>query len=339
MFGLRSLPRTLEAALRDLRHAKNETRISALRDLARLAQTPDREGALRALCDVLHSDAELHVRAAAALALGDADAKESRAALLQAVDSAPTQVREMALVALGEIAEPDDAELRQLFTRFRGDAAPELRFQALIALNRVAHGELLEELVEATRDADGEVRQIAYRLAEEHVLEGSALPEPLRQRARAALRDDVCSVRLAAAILLARLGDASGAEVIRAVVERKDRVASLEDEQAALELAGELQISEARPALARRAFGFFGLSRDPLAWHARVALARLGDEQAKTAILRGLSAFTRDARTIAVAAAGRARITEARAILSKMTPAQADPETVAEALAELEAGT
>jgi len=27
MFGIRSLPRTLEAALRDLGHAKNETRI------------------------------------------------------------------------------------------------------------------------------------------------------------------------------------------------------------------------------------------------------------------------------------------------------------------------
>jgi HEAT repeat protein len=96
-------------------------------------------------------------------------------------------------------------------------------------------------------------------------------------------------------------------------------------------------LSEARPALSRRAFGFFGLFRDPLAWHARVALARLGDEQAKAAILRGLSAFTRDARTIAVAAAGRARLGEARTILQRMTPAEADPETVAAALSEIEA--
>jgi HEAT repeat protein len=175
-------------------------------------------------------------------------------------------------------------------------------------------------------------------LAEEHVIADRALlPEPLRQRARAALRDEVPSVRLAAAILLARVGDASGAEVICAVVKREDRVASLEDEQAALELAGELELEDARPALNRRAFGFFGLSRDPLAWHARVALARLGDPHAKAVILRGLSAFTRDARTIAVAAAGRARLSEASPILRRMTPAQADPDTVAEALAELEA--
>jgi len=37
-----------------------------------------------------------------------------------------------------------------------------------------------------------------------------------------------------------------------------------------------------------------------------------------------------------VAAAGRARLREARSILHGMTPAHADPETVAEALAELE---
>jgi HEAT repeat protein len=338
MFGIRSLPRTLEAALRDLRHAKNETRISALHDLVRLTETEERPQALRALCGVLDSDAELHVRAAAALALGDAGARESREALLAAVRHAPLPVREMALAALGEIAEPSDSEVLLLLEQALGDEAPELRFQALIALNRVARPALLERLVLASRDLDPEVRQIAFRLAEEQVLaDGVPLPEPLRQRARAALRDDVPGVRLAAAILLARIGDAAGAPVIRAVVERKDRVVSLEDEQAAIELSGELQISEARPALERRAFGFFGLARDPLAWHARVALARLGDAQAKATILRGLSAFTRDARTIAVAAAGRARLREARPILRRMTPAQADPETVAEALAELEA--
>jgi len=337
MFGLRSLPRTLEAALRDMRHAKNETRISALRDLVRLSETADRARALAALCEVMASDADLHVRAAAALALGDAQAKEAREALLAAARSAPIPVREMALAALGETAEACDATVLALLDEARTDAAPALRFQALIAQNRLCRATLLERLIDATRDTDAEVRQIAYRLAEEHVLtDRVTLPEPLRQRARAALRDDAPSVRLAAAILLARVGDASGKGVICAVVKKEDRVASLEDEQAALELAGELMIHEARGALSRRAFGFFGLFRDPLAWHARVALARLGDPQAKAAILRGLSAFTRDARTIAVAAAGRARLREARPILRRMTPAQADPETVAEALAELE---
>jgi hypothetical protein len=271
--------------------------------------------------------------------LGDANANESRQALLEAARHAPVQVREMALAALGEIAaagKESDPEILALLEAARVDVAPELRFQALIALNRLARESLLASLVDASRDLDAEVRQISFRLAEEQVTHGVALPESLRQRARAALRDDVASVRLAAAILLARVGDACGADVIRDVVERKDRVGSLEDEQAAIELCGELSISDARPALTRRAFGFFGLFRDPLAWHARVALARLGDEHAKAVILRGLGAFTRDARTIAVAAVGRARLREASPILRRMTAAQADPETVAEALAALE---
>src|SRR4051794_3980524 len=151
MFGIRSLPRTLEAALRDLGHAKNETRISALRDLVRLTETDARPRALLALCEVLGSDADLHVRAAAALALGEADAKESREALLDAARNAPLQVREMAIAALGEIAELDgggDSEILALLEAARSDVAPELRFQALIALNRVARAGLLSQLVE-----------------------------------------------------------------------------------------------------------------------------------------------------------------------------------------------
>ncbi len=90
MFGIRSLPRTLEAALRDMRHAKNETRISALRGiLSALVETTDRARALSALCEVMDSDAELHVRAAAALALGDANATEAREALLAAARTGP----------------------------------------------------------------------------------------------------------------------------------------------------------------------------------------------------------------------------------------------------------
>src|SRR6187549_3866166 len=159
MFGIRSLPRTLDAALRDLGHAKNETRISALHDLARLTETDARPRALQALCEVLASDADLHVRAAAALALGDANAKESRNALLEAARQAPVHVREMAVAALGEIAEiggEGDAEILELLEAARVDVAPELRFQALIALNRLAREGLLPRLVDASRDLDAE---------------------------------------------------------------------------------------------------------------------------------------------------------------------------------------
>src|SRR5262249_47421205 len=129
--------------------------------------------------------------------------------------------------------------------------------------------------------------------------------------------------------------DFSGAEVISAVVRRELRVRSLADEQAAIVLAGELGLDETRSALNRRAFGVLGFTRDPLFWHARVALARLGDERARKTLLRGWRALTRDAGTVAVAAVGQARLVEARPILHAMNESEADPETVAEALAAI----
>jgi HEAT repeat protein len=76
------------------------------------------------------------------------------------------------------------------------------------------------------------------------------------------------------------------------------------------------------------------VARDPFAWQARVALARLGHDRARQGILKGLRAWTRDVRTLAVAAAGRARLTEARALIETMRgdPERADPEAVEVAL-------
>jgi hypothetical protein len=78
--------------------------------------------------------------------------------------------------------------------------------------------------------------------------------------------------------------------------------------------------------------------RTPVSWHARVALAELGHARAKAAILRGLSAWSRDARTLAVAAAGRARLQEARAELERMrgAPERAEPDAVTDALASID---
>ena len=94
----------------------------------------------------------------------------------------------------------------------------------------------------------------------------------------------------------------------------------------------------ARPGLERRAFGgLLGLRRDPFAWHARVALARMGHERACREILGELGARDRDLRTLAVAAAGRARLSAARDRIASMRgrEALADPDAVDEALAAL----
>ncbi|HEY8947226.1 MAG TPA: HEAT repeat domain-containing protein, partial [Polyangiaceae bacterium] len=78
---------------------------------------------------------------------------------------------------------------------------------------------------------------------------------------------------------------------------------------------------------------------DPFSYDARIALARLGDARAKSAILRGLGAWSFDARTLAVAAVGRARLREARDVLIAWmeSPERADPTAVREALARLDA--
>jgi hypothetical protein len=118
-------------------------------------------------------------------------------------------------------------------------------------------------------------------------------------------------------------------------VNRKGGEVELDDEQAAISLVGSLGLPDAVVGLRRRAWGVIG--RDPLAFEARVALARLGDERAKEKILRGLGAWTKDVRTMAVVAAGRARLAAARDRIAGMSgdPSRAEPDAVDEALALL----
>jgi HEAT repeat protein len=260
--------------------------------------------------------------------------------LLAASADVDAGVRQMALVGVGELADPEHAEACAAATRGLVDALPAVRYQAVVALARLRGDASLEALLVGTRDADPEVRHVALRVAEE-VFGGRApeqVPLALLQRARGALRDDNYGVQLAAAILLAVLGDASGRSRLIEVVNDRRRIAHAEDESIAVELCGELKLSEATPGLERRAFGVLG-GRTPASWHARVALAELGHPRAKSVILRGLSAWSRDARTLAVAAAGRARLQEARELLHRMadSPERAEPDAVNDALAAIDA--
>lgn len=338
MLGFLPLPRTLEAALRDAEHARLDVRLATLADLKRLGRDGSAE-ALNALVERLQRDAEPQVRAAAALALADIDAKEQLTVLVTATGDEDANVRQMALLGVGELAETEHAEARAAATRGLVDRVPAVRYQAVVALARLQGEASLEALLVGTRDADPEVRHVALRVAEE-VFGGRApeqVPLPLVQRARGALRDDNRGVQMAAAILLSVLGDASGRERLVEMVNARQRVVHAEDEGIAIELCGQLGLKHALPGLERRAFGLWG-GRTPVSWHARVALAELGHDRAKTAILRGLSAWSRDARTLSVAAAGRARLREAREILVRMrgAPERAEQDAVTEALAAID---
>jgi HEAT repeat protein len=339
MLGFTPLPRTIEAALRDAEHARLDVRLATIADLRRHARGGD-DSAIAALVARLSRDPEPQVRAGAALALADIDARDKLDVLLQAMADRDPAVRQMALVGIGELAEPEHEGACAAALRGLVDALPAVRYQAVVALARLRGDAALESLLVGTRDPDPEVRHVALRVAEE-VFGGRApeqVPLALLQRARGALRDDNYGVQIAAAILLAVLGDESGRSRLVEAVNGRRRILHAEDEAIVVELCGELALRDAVPGLERRAFGVVG-GRTPSSWHARVALAQLGHERAKNAILRGLSAWSRDARTLAVAAAGRARLREARAILQGMAdaPARAEPDAVSDALASIDA--
>jgi HEAT repeat protein len=331
MFAPLPLPRKLGAALRDATHEKPEVRSSALKDLARHARAGEGQAA-EALAAAL-SDASEDVRAGAALALADAGVEAHLSRLIAAAKAdVSSRVRQMALLALGELARHDHGEaVEVLLTARRADSAAE-RFQALLALHQLKAERAEQAIIEGTVDPDPEVRRLSFRLAEAEWADRE-LPEILRARAKAALSDSREGVRTAAALLLGHFGDASGKYQIFALIAGKVPGASAEDEQAAIELTGALGFNEAAELLERRANSF--MNRDPLGFHARIALARLGNARAVASILRGLEAWTFDARTMAVAAAGRAGLVQARERIQALA-GRVDATAASEALALLE---
>jgi HEAT repeat protein len=336
MFGLPPLTRTLAAARRDIEHERQHVRLSALRDLARLARGPARLGAIQALGGALLRDASAEIRTEAATALADCEAIEARAELLAALEDAHVRVRQMAVLALGEVAAPGDAEVVEALRALLGHEEPALRFQALIAFEALAGKEADRALVRASVDDDDEVRAMAFRLSDRR-FENENPPAELLDHARSALARKSAASATAALFLAAHAERAADA-VLLGVLEGKVPAGTNADMQAVMEAVADLGLEAARPALARRAFGVFGVRPDALGWQACIALCRLGDERARSAILRGLSAWTRDGRTLAVVAAGRAGLRVARETIQgfRADPSRADPEAVAEALSRLE---
>jgi len=344
------LPRNLEAAFRDLASEKPATRASAIRDVVRhaLLASDTRARAVPLLERALREDTAAAVRSQAAVALADVSAGEALAALLMAVEDEDPHVRQMAIAAIGEIG---DVRATQRLARALSDERPEVRYQAVIAYARVvkddAHA-VANALARALEDADEAIRYIAMRVAEEHGIDGEPLRDP-RIVARAEGLVDAAdpAVSVVAAIYLARLGLETGKRIVLDVVAGTRRTPELEDEQACVDLAGELSLREAIPDLERRAWGSRRLLRTVLswgagdgassAWHARIALARMGHAKARGDILADLASWRRETREAAVVAAGRARLAEARGLLEHLG-ASVDDALVREALLRLAVG-
>jgi HEAT repeat protein len=347
MFTPSPLPRSLEASFRDLESERPATRVSAIRDVVRHALLSDavRAKAVTALEHALKDDKVAQVRAGAAVALADVAANEALPSLLVAVEDDDAYVRQMAIAALGEIG---DGRATRRLERALGDSRPEVRYQAIIAFSRVAKDDPLavaSSLARALGDDDAAIRYIAMRVAEEFQVDGQPLrDDTIRAGAERLVEGDDDDAAVVAALYLARVGQERGRAVVLDVIAEARSTPELEDEQACVELAGELPIREAIPHLERRAWGTRRLLRSLLswgagdrascAWHARIALARMGHERARGEIVADLASWRRETREAAVVAAGRARVVEARDALENMG-GSVDAALVREALVRL----
>ncbi len=328
-----ALPRTLDAALRDLTDDKPLVRASAARDLVAHGETA-RARVVAALEKALADPTPL-VRAVAAEGLGELAARDALPALLLAVDDADQLVRQKAIGALGEVRDP---RAQKRLERALSDARPEVRYQAVIAYPRVttSKAEAIRAIVEATRDDDEAVAHIAFRMAEELTEDAAGkVDDAVLARARACLDHPSRRVRTIAAVVLGAAGDEAADEMLISVVSGVTETPETDDVATAIDIVAERGMVAAKPALAARAGrGFLGFGKDKLWWHARTALAVLGDAGARSAILSDLASMSFERRTLAVSAAARAGLTEARgAILSmKGKPDRADQGAVETAL-------
>jgi HEAT repeat protein len=340
MFAWSPLPRSAGATFRDAKNPKSAVRLSAIVDLVRWAASDERARCVERLTELLVSDPDLEVRAAAAVALADVGDTDSVALLVAAAKSGPPRLSQMALIAIGELAPRGHPPALEAVQSALASSAPALRFQALVAAHRLLEpAELTPCLLSALVDPEPRVRHVACRISEECFFapDASEPPGALSSALTERLADSATKVALAAAIALGRRGSLRAQGIVVRALNGSRGLEELDDEQAAIELCADLRLTAAGPGLRARAFGgVFGAS--PLAFQARVALARLGDARAREQILRDLSSFRRSVRDRAVAAAGQARLEAARQRLLEMRSdeRQADLPSIVEALAALE---
>ena len=312
------LPPKFEAALRDVRGKRIESRLAAAERLGR-ADEHERPRALEGLL-TLCKDEQPAVRATALAALGGLGAHEALPTVLGALKDDAPQVRELAAVAAGQIG--GDAALSAMRDALHSPA-PEVRFQAVCAVAELAPQEAARDLVPLLADGDPEVRA--------QVIAGlSSLNEAhLSGHFAGALDDPVSEVRLEAALALAALDDTRGEDELLRALDTRERL---------LEVPGALAVLKSRRAVPKLAQLGRSVFTSP---HVRAAvgaaLFRLGDERGLVALRRVLTGLRADARSYAVELVGETRATQLVPELVRLTqrPRGADLLTLVEALSLL----
>jgi HEAT repeat protein len=338
---------TVEALLRDLASPDARVRITAADAASSVVEHDAVErGRARVISALVSRLEDVHadVRAASALALADLGANEALPNLLVAADDDLALVRQCAITALGEIG---DVRARERLRRALKDERPEVRFQAIVAFPRLAREadgkdeDAWSALSSGLTDDDAQVRGRAAEACGE-LADGAPLPDEIADLLATLVddKDEAPDTRVAAAIALAESSDRRGGPLLLALL-RGDVVEPNPGRvQAAFELAGALALEGARELAASAAFGLRARFGDPGRRAAALtALVRLGDRRAIEHVLAELDGRSFSRRAMAIGIASRGALAEARSRLLalKRDPTLADPDSVDDALARIDA--
>ncbi len=285
------------------------------RDLARGAGASDLPARMQLLERCLTDQASA-VRRQALLSIADLEASGMRDQVMSLLCDADLQVRQMAVLALGEIADPSDDEVAGRLSSLLQAGFPAIRYQALLSYCNLRPRECQIDLYRALSDSDLEIKRLALRLIDEVLLaRDMKLTEDTVRAIVSVTQDEDPQASLLAQLLCGELGCEATCNRLVEVVERKFRVGEPRDEQWAIELCGRLRIERAVPALRRRAYGIWGFSGDAFRWVALGALSRFGEEQALERLFKALRSGNYTNRVLAVDALGRSGQPEAWSVL------------------------
>jgi len=310
------LPPKFEAALRDVRAQRPESRMAAAERLGR-AEGEELSPALAGLSQ-LAGDVHPGVRATALAALGLIGGEDEMDIVIAGLGDVSPEVREFAALAAAQIG--GDRAVACLATALESPE-PEVRFQAVAGIAELAPDGAAALLVPLLQDQDAEVRaQVVSALAN---LEEA----PLVGHIAGALEDDAPNVRLEAALALAALGDGRAEKPLLEALRKRQRLAEV-----ARALA-EIDCKKACDALAAIALAW--LTTPHLRAELGAALVQLGDVRGTVALKRVLNGLRPDARSYAVELARTVRATEVVPELARLArrPRGVDLLTLVEALA------
>lgn len=275
------LPPKFEAALRDVRARKPESRMAAAERLGR-AEGEELERARAGLRE-LAGDVHPGVRATALAAIGLVGGEDELDVVLHALLDEAAEVREFATVAAAQIG--GERALAGL-TKALTSREPEVRFQAVAGIAELAPDAAASLLLPLLDDRDGEVRaQVVSALG--------ALEEPhLIGHLAGALEDDLPDVRLEAALALSAIADPRAEAPLLEALARRARVGEV-----ARALA-QLGCKKGNDQLVAIAEGW--LTSPILRAELGAALLELGDERGLGPLRRALTGLRPDARSYAV---------------------------------------